>query len=542
MTEKETIVVIGFGWVGQANALALARMGYAVSYYDTGTPTLHYGKEYRSLYEHLSRLRVPLERDGTRTCYLISVGDRVSAEGVQDVSLIMKASEALRGAQGIVILRSTVLPEHLSQIHFDFYLPEFLHEKYAVEECLNPLAFVIGRGGGTRHEPAFLREWETRAAKVFRGTPREAASIKYLSNIWNALRISFTNEMGDIISGGGADRARAMRVIDFLFEEKSYLRYGKAYGGHCLPKDTLAFWRSAEAGGNGGLIRAIHEANERHKRQGSYQGLPEWFSRSEFMGRGISGQFARLWQKVNAIPFVQHLRRWLRPLRLRLNRFAPTRSLHDTKRIWNRLARRNARYFVHPSTESGRRVGEYELRESGRLEYDKIIMRDEVLAHLLGDRKNKSVLDLGIGVGRHAEFFARDFASLVGVDIAEEMLAVARKRLAGLPNLELMVTTGRHLPVPDASIDFVFSRETFESVADKRVAESYCNEIFRALRQGGLAKIEMRTEPTSYRFLYSYGLAFTADEARDLFIRAGLSVLSVVPDGTKHLWVTAQKI
>ncbi len=539
MTEKETIVIIGFGWVGQANALALARMGYSVFYYDTGVPTLHYEKEYRQVYEKISRLHTPLERDGARTCYLVSVGDRVNAEGVQDISLIRKASEALHTTKGTMILRSTVLPEHLSQIHFDFYLPEFLHEKYAVEECLNPLALIIGQGSGTKPEPEFLREWETRAAKVFRGTPREAAYLKYLSNIWNALRISFANEMGDIISGGGADRARAIRVIDFFFEEKGYLRYGKAYGGHCLPKDTLAFARSHDSG----LARAVHEANERHKKLGAaYDGLPEWFSRSEFVGRGVVGKAKRLWLQFNAFPLIRRTRAFLRPLRLFLNRFAPTRSLSDTKRIWNRLARRNARYFAHPSTESGRRVGDYELRESGRVEYERLIENDEILQERLRERQTKTSLDIGVGVGRHAEFFARDFSSFVGVDISEEMLAVACKRLSGLPNLELVAATGRHLPVPDTSIDFIFSRETFESIADKRVIESYCNEIFRALRAGGLAKIEMRAEPTSYRFLYSYGIAFTPDEVRDLFVRAGLSVLSVIPDGTKHLWITAQKV
>ena len=43
---KETIVIVGFGWVGQANALALTHVGYEVFYFDVGKPTLKYADKY----------------------------------------------------------------------------------------------------------------------------------------------------------------------------------------------------------------------------------------------------------------------------------------------------------------------------------------------------------------------------------------------------------------------------------------------------------------------------------------------------------------
>ncbi len=536
--EKEAIVIIGFGWVGQANAHALSFLGYRVCYFDPGEPTLHYADTRSYDYARIPRIAHPLEYDREGTVYLICVGDRVSAEGVQDISLIKRAADSLKTAKGTVILRSTVLPEHLSKIHFHYYLPEFLHERYAIEECLNPLHLVIGRTENRRPEPDLLHHLETRAAKVFRGTPREAAEIKYLSNIWNALRIAFTNEMGDIMSKEGRVQESATRIIDFFFEGKAYLRYGKAYGGHCLPKDTLAFSRSNV---RSPLLGAIHGSNERHKLLATYEGLPEWFSRSEFMGRGIVGTAERLWRRLHAFPLVKAIRRILRPLRRFFGRFAPTRSLAETKRLWNRLARKNARYFSHPGTESGRRVGDYELRESGRVEYEEFILGDEALGSLLSDRATKTVLDLGIGVGRHAEIFARDFSSLIGVDISEEMLRVARQRLAGLQNVSLYPTDGRHLPVPDASVDLVFSRETFESIAERQVILAYLREIFRVLRARGVAKIELRTEPAPYPWLYSSGLAFTPDEVREYCTHTGLTVHSITPHDTKHLWVVMQK-
>src|ERR1700749_3289191 len=110
MNSKEKIDVIGFGWVGQANALALKLSGYDVSYFDPGEPSHHYGA-YANAYNQLTRLTHVLEADAPNTFYIVCVGDRVSEDGLQDISLIKMALDSLNGAKGTVILRSTVLPD-----------------------------------------------------------------------------------------------------------------------------------------------------------------------------------------------------------------------------------------------------------------------------------------------------------------------------------------------------------------------------------------------------------------------------------------------
>ena len=80
--KDEKIVIIGFGWVGQANALALVQMGYEVCCYDVLPPKYHYeGGDYKHLYEKVTVLTTPLEMDGAHTAYLVCVGDRVDDEG-----------------------------------------------------------------------------------------------------------------------------------------------------------------------------------------------------------------------------------------------------------------------------------------------------------------------------------------------------------------------------------------------------------------------------------------------------------------------------
>ena len=277
---SERYVVVGFGWVGQANTLSFAMSGLNVAYFDIGEPPRHYA-EYTSAYSRLPRLKKVDEWDGPNTWYIVCVGDRVSDTGVQDVSNIRSALEQLTKLQGGVILRSTIVPDTLASVAFDYYLPEFLHEKYAVRECLHPHFFVVGRREGARPAPQLFSIMRARAHKSFEGTPREAAFIKYLSNLWNALRISFVNEFGDAI-GRPTDQARLSeieRVLGFLFENRSYFRYGKAFGGHCLPKDARAFLGAYGKSADLSLIRGLYDSNEKHRTlEAQFPLLSEWYS------------------------------------------------------------------------------------------------------------------------------------------------------------------------------------------------------------------------------------------------------------------------
>ncbi|MEK7555856.1 MAG: hypothetical protein AAB523_01045 [Patescibacteria group bacterium] len=291
---KEIIVVVGYGWVGQANALALSHIGYHVCYYDVGEPKMHYADKYQNSYDTITPLSSPLEKDGPDTCYLVCVGDRVSPEGEQNIEAIKKALESLHDAKGTVVLRSTVLPASLVSLRFDYYVPEFLHEKKAVEECMAPQYFIVGSRNTVREQPHFFNIWQERATKIFYGTPEEASYLKYLSNTWNALRIAFVNEFGNAMAlpTDQEHLASIEKVINFFFEKKSYLRYGKSFGGHCLPKDVRAFCTSHEKEGKDmSLLHGVWKANDAQLIiEKKYPILPEWFS--EWVRPEISGRSA----------------------------------------------------------------------------------------------------------------------------------------------------------------------------------------------------------------------------------------------------------
>ncbi len=276
----ERFVIVGFGWVGQANAISLKLLGRDVAYFDPATPERHY-TEYAAVYDRLERLSTVTEWDAPNTWYVVCVGDRVSEDGAQDISLIEKALVSLEKAAGGVILRSTIVPETLASLTFDYYVPEFLHEKKAVEESLKPYFFVVGKATDSRPEPALFAVLRERAHKTFNGTPREAAFIKYLSNMWNAMRIAFVNEIGDAI-GRPSDQAQLAeidRIVGFLFDNRSYLRYGRAFGGHCLPKDMRAFLGRYGTEDQLPLLTGVYAANtQHHKLEEEFPLMPEWYS------------------------------------------------------------------------------------------------------------------------------------------------------------------------------------------------------------------------------------------------------------------------
>lgn len=94
------------------------------------------------------------------------------------------------------------------------------------------------------------------------------------------------------------------------------------------------------------------------------------------------------------------------------------------------------------------------------------------------------ILDLGIGTGRTSELLAPRAATYVGVDIAEEMLRAAHRRL---PEVDLRVADARDLSsvCVDASIDVVvFSYNGLDALSHSgRVAA--LREVRRVLAHGG---------------------------------------------------------
>lgn len=144
--------------------------------------------------------------------------------------------------------------------------PEFLREGSAIEDFMRPDRVVLGTQTSRAaqvlkdlYKPLFLID------TPFVITDIETAElIKYTANSYLATKISFINEIANLAEPLGVDVHTVAKAIglDRRIGSK-FLHPGPGFGGSCLPKDTAALIKMADAKGvELGVIKAAREANE----------------------------------------------------------------------------------------------------------------------------------------------------------------------------------------------------------------------------------------------------------------------------------------
>jgi UDPglucose 6-dehydrogenase len=147
--------------------------------------------------------------------------------------------------------------------------PEFLREGAAIRDFKIPDRIVVG--AEDEQARAVLREvyrplFLNQAPILFTGR-RTAELIKYASNAFLAVKISFINEIADLCEAVGADVQDVARGIglDNRIGAK-FLHPGPGYGGSCFPKDTVALLQTADqAGVEQRIVKTVVEVNNRRK-------------------------------------------------------------------------------------------------------------------------------------------------------------------------------------------------------------------------------------------------------------------------------------
>lgn len=104
------------------------------------------------------------------------------------------------------------------------------------------------------------------------------------------------------------------------------------------------------------------------------------------------------------------------------------------------------------------------------------------LRDMLPSLPGLSVLDLGCGMGYFCEWAAgAGAANVVGLDLSENMLALARERCAGLP-IRLELADLDRADLDENLFDLVFSSLAVHYLED---FEGFCERVRRALKPGG---------------------------------------------------------
>jgi GDP-mannose 6-dehydrogenase len=125
--------------------------------------------------------------------------------------------------------------------------PEFLREGSAIRDFDEPPFTIVGaldRGS----EKILHQLYADFRSPFYVLGPEEAIMIKYVSNIYHALKVAFANEIGMLCKAHDIDSHKVMGVFSSdtkLNISPRYLIPGFAFGGSCLPKDIRAILYTA---------------------------------------------------------------------------------------------------------------------------------------------------------------------------------------------------------------------------------------------------------------------------------------------------------
>jgi GDP-mannose 6-dehydrogenase len=195
---------------------------------------------------------------------LVCVGTPSRANGSLDLKYVEKVCSDIGAAirdkvtRHHIVMRSTMLPGSMratvipaleaasdKRAGADFSIsnnPEFLREGTAVFDYRNPPKTVIGELSPGDAD-LLVSIYGDLDAPLIRTSIETAEMVKYVDNVWHALKVGFANEIGNISKKLDIDGQEVMRI--FCKDEKLnlssyYLRPGFAFGGSCLPKDLRA--------------------------------------------------------------------------------------------------------------------------------------------------------------------------------------------------------------------------------------------------------------------------------------------------------------
>jgi SAM-dependent methyltransferase len=159
---------------------------------------------------------------------------------------------------------------------------------------------------------------------------------------------------------------------------------------------------------------------------------------------------------------------------------APTSS----RQFWDAAARENAAWYV----ATGFTAETPEFFDQGARETDHFL---DFCGISVGAAER--VLEIGCGVGRMTRRLSELAGSVLATDVSQEMLNRARANLADRGNVEYLLVPGNGaLPLPDDSVDVVFSYITLQHVASELDQLRYLHESARVLAPGGRLAIQVR--------------------------------------------------
>ena len=291
------IVVAGTGYVGLVTGACLSEIGHNVTcvdidenkitmmkegispIYEPGLDELlkknhdegrlNFTTDYKNAYKNAEIVFIgvgtPEREDGSANLDYVFTVCKEIAENIENDCLVVVKSTVPIGTNDRVeaYLRENVINNVNIEVASN---PEFLSQGTAVVDTLHASRIVIGVES-KKAEEKLRYVYEAFKQPIVVTNRRSAEMIKYASNDFLALKISFINEMANVCEIVGAnieDVAKGMSYDKRIGDK--FLKAGLGYGGSCFPKDTKALhWLANDSGYEIKTIKATIEVNENQK-------------------------------------------------------------------------------------------------------------------------------------------------------------------------------------------------------------------------------------------------------------------------------------
>ncbi|WDM33078.1 UDP-glucose/GDP-mannose dehydrogenase family protein [Priestia megaterium] len=289
------IAVAGTGYVGLVTGVCLAEHGHSVTCVDidykkvalmesgispiyepgleelmnNNMERLYFTTDYKAAYKDADVIFIgvgtPEKSDGSANLsYVYGVAEQIAASIEEDCVVVVKSTVPIGTNDKI----ESLIKSHLRN-NVNVYVasnPEFLSQGTAVKDTLHTSRIVIGVEEEVAGE--VLKEvYQHFDAPILVTNRKSAEMIKYASNDFLALKISFINEIANLceIIGANIEDVALGMGYDGRIGNK-FLNAGIGYGGSCFPKDTKALhWLANFHDYELKTVKAAIDVNENQK-------------------------------------------------------------------------------------------------------------------------------------------------------------------------------------------------------------------------------------------------------------------------------------
>jgi UDPglucose 6-dehydrogenase len=273
------VVVIGTGYVGLVTGACLSDYGLSVTCVDVDAQKIAmlkrgempiYEPGLKEIVEKNQKMgRLFFEVKGEKAIsdadvVFLAVGTPPKEDGSADMRYVLEAVRTFSDSHAkyqVLVTKSTVpvgtgkkieeilLEKHSADTFAVASNPEFLREGCAVPDFMNPDRIVIGCNDpkGLKVLLDLYEPMRKANAPIVVADRTSAELIKYASNAFLSVKISFINELSRLAEDLGAD---ITKVAQGMGMDKrigpAFLLPGPGYGGSCFPKDTKALLETSK--------------------------------------------------------------------------------------------------------------------------------------------------------------------------------------------------------------------------------------------------------------------------------------------------------